>query len=183
MKKFAICVAAAALSPSATFAGDAGGWGFGITHGLDSGFSAISNTDNRILVPIQLGNGLWLEPFFGFASVELESGTSTTKFDAYDLGVGLFQTVKSTETTNFYWGGRVFYGKSEIDMGGPSDTEFDYFGVAPTIGATFSMAPNFQVGIEAFLRYVDGEDGLGSVTDDFESLDTGTNLTFRYFCQ
>ena len=111
-----------------------------------------------VLVPINIGLHLRLEPFVDFFATRADYPvTSDTAWQSStEIGVGLFWVTARQERLALYFGPRIGYlhGSTKVNgsVGQTSTTSKGWFG-AGAIGAEYSMVSRFSIGGEAKVQF------------------------------
>lgn len=132
----------------------------------------ITVPDVGVLLPINVGPHLRLEPFVDFFAARVDYPvTSDTVWDAStQIGLGLFSVAAPQEQFAVYFGPRIGYLHGSTRFNGPpgqtSTTSKGWF-VAGAIGGEYSVVSRFSVGGEAKVQFnhtsssSNGSSGIG----------------------
>lgn len=179
MKKLLFAAFALVLAGSAS-AAEGGKPTLGVGFALGGG-SLVSTTtelvvpggNNRIVVPINVGPNLRLEPFLGFSyrreTTSFPNGDVIVTRSALALGTALYVTKDVGQNVEMYGGGRlaILRAADSVDdkrpLGGSTDHSAIGFGLAAVGGAEYYFSPRFSLGVEAELG--------------FDSVDTNRDFT------
>lgn len=117
--------------------------------------------DPRVRIPIQLSNGLRIEPEVGFTAFTDDDSTSST----IGLGAAVAPTWKVGPNVSAYGGGRAGVVRSSSAYEGEGETSTD-ISIAGIIGGEYWIGNHFTIGAEGWLGLtkLDGEDGMLSGT-------------------
>jgi hypothetical protein len=154
MKKLLTVAAIGLLSSLEVFAADVG-------LGVD-----LNSGSNTVYVPINLANGIRIEPYFSTYKYTNENNYSYD-YRVSTLGAGVFKVSEAANNTNIFWGARAGYidGKS-----------YDGYSVAPVLGFEYYLVKNLSLGADVSLEYEHIND-----VNDSSSTKTKTSLGVKYF--
>jgi len=178
--------------PSVTVASD---YGIGVS---------IKSSDVSVYIPIRLNESLFLEPYIRLFSYDDSSSgvvvlNRESSSDTYDVGLGVFRLLDSTNGLSPYYGARIGYLNRESNYESRSssgtwgsETKSRGFNFSPTIGVKYSLYENISVDFEAEWYYTkldnDGVEKSSGLTPSNEitegtqtSSGTNTRIIVRYF--
>ena len=159
---------------------------------------SIRSGDPTIYVPIDIGERFRIEPLLRYQSHKSEqllsapsssyTLTGTAKTTSLAIGSGFFGVAALADSATVYYGARLAYLTSKLDVsysvsgaGGPpapasTNEKQDGFLLAPTLGLEYRLSEHFAIAGEAALEYskIDGDGNEESGTR------TTTNIVFRY---
>ena len=118
----------------------------------------ITVPDFGVLLPINVGPHLRLEPFVDFFAgrVDFPVTSDTAWQSSTEIGLGLLYVAAPQERLAVYFGPRLGYlhGSTKVSgsVGQTSTTSKGWF-VAGAIGGEYSMVPRFSMGAEAKVQF------------------------------
>jgi hypothetical protein len=151
---------------------------------------ALYENSGTVFVPIDVGPGLRIEPYFTNRTQRLSDSSTQYNRTVYTtLGVGAIGLWPLADNTRFLAGSRLGYHRMRNHTQyttGSQDTSAAGIVIAPMVGFEYLVTKKLAVGIEASYSYSrlkgHADSFLGSRVDTKQT-DTGTStsLTLRFF--
>jgi hypothetical protein len=148
----------------------------------------------NIIIPMQLGPHIFIEPEFGIYSYDASKTLAdSTKYhfdqEIVRTGFGVFYSVEPDKSFEWYLGGRLGILSSEMHVTGSKDTsaQWGVFYTGAAFGAEYFFSPHFAIGGELQLNHFSyGAPIINGVpwtpVDSVHSVwSTNTSLSARFY--